>query len=111
MPKKLLDRKLLYVIFSIVMAFGLWCYVTAVEGVTDTEVISNLAVEFKGEDVLLEKGLMITSDIPAITMKFQATASNLVKLKEDGAVSISMDVESITQPGIYIVNGRKILKK
>ena len=53
MPKKLLDSKLLYVIFSVVMAFTLWCYVTTVEGVTDTEVISNIPVEFEGEDILL----------------------------------------------------------
>ena len=101
MQKKLLDSKLLYVIFSVVMAFSLWCYVTTVEGVTDTETIPNIPVVFEGEDMLLEKGLMITSDVPTVTMKFQATATNLVKLKEDGAVSISVDVASITQPGTY----------
>ena len=101
MQKKLLDSKLLYVIFSVVMAFALWCYVTTVEGVTDTETIPNIPVTFEGEDMLLEKGLMITSDVPAVTMKFQATAANLVKLKADGAVSISVDVASITQPGTY----------
>jgi len=101
MQKKLLDSKLLYVIFSVIMSFTLWCYVTTVEGVTDTETIPNIPVVFEGEDMLLEKGLMITSDAPAVTMKFQATAANLVKLKEDGAVSISVDVASITQPGTY----------
>lgn len=101
MPKKLLDSKLLYVIFSVVMAFTLWCYVTTVEGVTDTETIPNIPVVFEGEDILREKGLMITSDVPAVTMKFQATAANLVKLKTEGAVSISVDVTSITQPGTY----------
>jgi len=101
MPKKLLDSKLLYIILSVFISVSLWYYVTTVEGVTDTDTVNGIPVSFEGEDILMERGLMITSEPNYVNMKFQATATNLVKLKSEGAVSLSLDVSSITQPGTY----------
>ena len=44
---------------------------------------------------------MITSKLPDVDIKFQATAATLVKLKQNGAVTLSMDVSNISQPGAY----------
>ena len=92
MPKKLLDSKFLYIILSVIISISLWYYVTTVEGVTDTDTVNGLPVFFEGEDVLLERGLMITSEANSVNMKFQATASNLAKLKAEGAITLSLDV-------------------
>jgi len=101
MPKKLLDSKLLYIVLSVIISISLWYYVTTIEGVTDTDTVNGIPVSFEGEDVLMERGLMITSETNSVNMKFQATASNLVKLKAEDAISLSLDVSSITQPGTY----------
>ena len=101
MAKKLLDSKLLYIILSIVLSISLWYYVTTVEGVTDTDTVHNLAIELKGEDILMSNGLMITSAIPDVDLKFQATAATLVKLKQKDAITLALDVSAITQPGAY----------
>lgn len=101
MAKKILDSKLLYIILSIVLSISLWYYVTTAEGVTDTDTVHNIPVTLEGEDILMSNGLMITSEIPDVDIKFQATAATLVKLKQEGAVKLSLDVSAITQPGAY----------
>jgi len=101
MTKKILDSKLLYIILSIILSISLWYYVTTSEGVTDTDTVHNIPITLEGEDILLSNGLMITSKLPDVDIKFQATAATLVKLKQNGAVSLSMDVSNISQPGAY----------
>lgn len=103
MSKKLLDSKFLYVVLSIIISVSLWYYVTTVEGVTDTDTVHNIPVVFEGEDILMENGLMITSENPSVNMKFEGTAATLVKLKQDGAITLSVDVSAITMPGTYTV--------
>lgn len=103
MAKKLLDSKFLYVVLSIIISVSLWYYVTTVEGVTDTDTVHNIPVVFEGEDILMENGLMITSENPSVNMKFEGTAATLVKLKQDGAITLSVDVSAITMPGTYTV--------
>lgn len=101
MTKRILDSKLLYIILSIVLSVSLWYYVTTSEGVTDTDTVHNIPITLQGEDVLLSNGLMITSKLPDVDIKFQATAATLVKLKQEGTVTLSMDVSNISQPGAY----------
>lgn len=101
MTKKILDSKLLYIILSIVLSISIWYYVTTAEGVTDTDTVHNIAITLEGEDILLSNGLMITSGLPEVDIKFQATAATLVKLKQEDTVKLSMDVSNISQPGAY----------
>ena len=101
MLKKLLDSKPFYIVLSILISLALWSYVTTVEGVTDTDTVSSIPFQFEGEDILQQKGLMITSEPPAVSIKYEATTSTLIKLKQDGAVTASVDVSSISQPGTY----------
>ncbi len=100
MAKKLLDNKFLYVILSVILAFCLWFYVTAVDGVTDRKTVYNIPVTFIGEDILRDNGLMITSEIPNINMRFEAIRTTLNKLGPE-AIELFIDVSSITQPGSY----------
>ena len=101
MAKKFLDSKLLYIILSVILSVSLWYYVTTAEGVTDTDTVHNIPVTLEGEDILMSNGLMITSELPDVDIKFQATAANLVKLKQEGTIKLSLDVSAITQPGAY----------
>lgn len=101
MVKKLLDSKPFYIALSILIALALWSYVSIEEGVTSTDTVSSIPFQFEGEDILQQKGLMITSDLPSVSVKYEATSSTLIKLKQEGAVTASVDVSSISQPGTY----------
>ena len=100
MAKKLLDNKLLYVILSVFLAFCLYYYVTTVEGDTATVPVSGLTVTFEGEDILMDNGLMITSDAPKVTMTFRASTETLLRLNKDN-ITLTADVSDITEPGEY----------
>ena len=104
MVKKLLDNKLFYVVLSVLLSVSLWYYVTTVEGVTDRDTVNNIPFSFEGEDILQQKGLMITSDTPEVSIKYEATSTTLVKLKQNGAVKATVDVSSISQPGTYTLS-------
>ena len=98
MAKKLLDNKFLYVVLSVILAFCLWYYVTTVEGDSRTNTISNIPVTFIGQDVLMENGLMITSEPPTVDIEFRASATTWQRLTRD-AVKVTVDVSAITTPG------------
>ena len=101
MGKKILDSKLLYALLAIVIAIGMWFYVVTVEGLESETDITGVPVTFLNEDVLEEKGLMITSGKDQrVTLTVAGSLSNLAKLeREKENITVSIDVGKITTPG------------
>lgn len=101
MGKKILDSKLLYALLAIAVSIALWFYVAAVEGTNGDMEITGIPITFLNEDVLEERGLMISSgDDQTVTLEVSGPAGTLVKLdQEKEKIALTIDVSKITSPG------------
>lgn len=93
-----------YMVLSVVLSIILWMYVGGVVNPTGTTTIRNLPVTLVGREALESRGLMITSGADQ-TVTVRATgrrdALNILNSNSDTAISITVDVSSIDQPGQY----------
>lgn len=103
MGKKILDSKILYVVLSILLAFAAWLFVTSKDGTKDSAPFTNLPVEFVGEDILEEQGLMIVSRDVRASITVQAQPMVLAVLKSDQPKLVAT-VSSIKSEGTHGVN-------
>ena len=83
MGKKILDSKALYVVLSVLLAFAAWLFVTSKDSTKDSERFANLPVEFTGEEILEERGLMIVNRDVKATITVQASPMVLAVLKRE----------------------------
>lgn len=101
MGKKILDSKLLYALLAIVIAVALWFYVAAVENNTDDITIKGVPITFVNEEVLEERGMIISSGYnQEATLKLTGPMIELAKLdREKEKIKLTIDVGKITSPG------------
>lgn len=108
MGKKILDSKALYMALSIVLAFAAWLFVTSKDGTKDSERFANLLVEFSGEEILEERGLMIVNRDVKATITVQAAPTVLAVLKREQPRLVA-NVANISTEDTHVVNYRVIL--
>ena len=108
MGKKILDSKALYMVLSIVLAFAAWLFVTSKDGTKDSERFANLPVEFTGEEILEERGLMIVNRDVKATITVQAAPTVLAVLKREQPRLVA-NVANISTEDTHVVNYRVIL--
>ena len=108
MGKKILDSKALYMVLSIVLAFAAWLFVTSKDGTKDSERFANLLVEFSGEEILEERGLMIVNRDVKATITVQAAPTVLAVLKREQPRLVA-NVANISTEDTHVVNYRVIL--
>jgi len=94
-----MKRKVLYILLSLMIALGLWAYVVTVISPEWEQTYYDIPVVLSNENVLNERGLMITSDkIPGVTLKLYGNRSDLRKLNSSN-ITIVMDVSRISEAG------------
>lgn len=92
-------KKVLYILLSAVVAFGLWLYVITVVSPGSTDTIRGIQVNLENESVLNDRGLMVTSvKIPTITLELEGNRSDLSKLNPAN-ISIIADLAKIYNAG------------
>ncbi len=101
MGKKILDSKLLYALLAIAISIVLWFYVAAVENNTDDITIKDVPITFINEEVLEERGMMISDGLnQTATLKLTGPMIELAKLdQEKEKIKLTIDVSKITSPG------------
>lgn len=100
MGKKILNSKALHVVLSVIIAIALWFYVTSLDDNQESKTIYNIPVTFAGEDILEERGLMITSSTPTASVEVRATPTVLWKLT-NSSITLSVNVSQITEASEY----------
>ena len=102
MGKKILDSKLLYALLAIAISFALWFYVAAVENNTDDITIKGVPITFVNEEVLEERGMMISAGRDqTATLKLTGPMIELAKLdQEKEKINLTIDVGKIISPGV-----------
>lgn len=94
-----MKSKVLTVLLSAVIAFGLWLYVISVERTQIEYTFHNVPVIFDGESVLEDRGLMITSDMDqVVTLTLSGNRSDLNKLKNSD-ITVLVDLTRIYEAG------------
>ena len=104
MGKKILDSKILYMVLSVILTVGFWCYVTSTDGTPQSETYRNVPVIFEGRDILEERGLMIVDDNVTATVRAQATPAVHARLTEglsNGTLTVTVKVSNIIEEGSH----------
>lgn len=86
---------------SVVIAFALWFYVISVVSPESEETFYDIPVSYQN-DILDERGLMIVSDTPTVTLKLKGNRSDLNELNPSN-ITILVDLAAIQAPGTQML--------
>ena len=95
-----MKSKFLRILLSAVVAFALWCFVIMVEQPESENTYYDIPVVLLNENVLAERGLMIVSERPTVTLRLSSTRTNLNNLNESN-INVIANVASISTPGTH----------
>ena len=98
-----MKNKILSIVLSAVVAFGLWLYVVTVVSPGSEATYYNVPVVLQNENVLQERGLMITSDLPTVNLDLSGNRTDLNKLDSKN-INILVNVASIEAAGTHQLN-------
>lgn len=99
-----MNRKIPYIILSLLISLILWIYMVGVEQPETEEVLSGIKVVLKGEQQLFEdRRLIVTSEsTPTISLLVRGNMVNLSKLKNrKNEIVVTADLSVITSAGPY----------
>ena len=103
MGKKILDSRFLYIVLSILIAIGLWLFVTANDETPHSQPIRGIPVTFTGEDILAERGLMLVDGPYTASVTVQATNIVLANLTSR-TMQVTANVSGIAEEGTHTVS-------
>lgn len=93
--------KLICLLISLVTSLVLWSYVVTVVNTEMTETFYRIPVVFSGEDILAERGLVITKGRDAtVTLQLTSSRSVVQQLSSEN-ITITVDVSKITAAGDF----------
>lgn len=95
-----MKNKVFSIVLSVVVAFGLWLYVVMVVSPGSENTYYNIPVVLQNENVLKDRGLMITSDLPAVTLTLSGNRTDLNKLDENN-INILVNAAGIEAAGTH----------
>lgn len=99
-----MKQKVLYMLMSLLVAFGVWSYVVTVVSPESEATYYNIPVVLTNESVLLEKGLMVTSDTnPSVTLQLRGNRTDLNDLKTSD-ITVLADLSKINAPGEQLLS-------
>lgn len=97
-----MKNKALTIVLSVLIAFGLWLYVITVVNPESENTYYDIPVTYQNESVLADRGLMIVSDIPKVTLRLSGNRTDLVNLNESN-IKVLVNVASIESPGTHLL--------
>lgn len=90
-----MKNKFLMALLSFAIAFGLWLYVINYVSLDSEDTFYNIPVNFTGESMLQERGLMITDGRDAtVSLRLSGKRSDLMEL-ESSNITIEVDLSSL----------------
>ena len=104
MGKKFTESKIFNIILSVLIAVGLWVYVTASVSDTGESTVRNIPVTVVGEETLNAKGLMIDPDTKlTVNARVSGSRDLLANMASEPSeyFSATINVAEITEPGTY----------
>lgn len=89
-------------LLSVLIAFGLWWYVISAVSPGFSDTVYNIPVVLEGENLLNERGLMITGvSHSRVSLRLSGNRSNVVKINAENTTA-RVDVSKISETGSQI---------
>ena len=99
-----MKQKALYMLVSLLVAFGIWTYVVTVVSPESENTYYNIPVVLSNEAALLEKGMMVTSGSnPTVTLQLRGNRADLNGLKNSD-ITVVADLSKINAPGEQLLS-------
>lgn len=95
-----MKNKALAILLSAVVAFSLWFYVITVVSPESEKTYYNIPVVLQNKNILSERGLMIVSEEPTVTLALKSDRTILNSLNENN-INVIINVANIERPGIH----------
>jgi len=95
-----MKNKFLAMAFSVVVAFGLWLFVITVVSPESEKTYFDIPVVLQNKDVLSQRGLMIVSDTPKVTLALKSDRSTLNELNENN-INVIADLSTVEKDGTH----------
>lgn len=95
-------NKVLTLLLSVIIAFGLWVYVITVVNPESEDIYYDIPVVYQNENVLADRGLMITSDTPKVTLRLAGNRADLINLNATN-INVLVNLASIEAPGTHLL--------
>lgn len=102
-----MKNKIWQITLSLVISFALWLYVVSVVTPEAEETFYDIPVSYQN-DILDERGLMIVSDTPTVTLKLKGNRTDLNELNANN-ITVLVNLASIQTPGTQMLNYNVIL--
>lgn len=96
-----MNNKFVRFVLSAVIAFALWLYVISVVSPESEDTFYDIPVSYQN-DVLEERGLMIVSEPPTVTLKLKGNRSDLNELNASN-ITILVNLAEIQTPGTHVL--------
>lgn len=94
-----MKNKILTLLLSVGIAFGLWLYVITEVSTEIDRFYNNIPISFRGESILRERGLMITDkEIPTVDLELVGNRSELNKLSSSN-ITVMVDLAYVYDTG------------
>ena len=93
-------NKILPLLLSFACAFALFCYVITFVSADREETFYDIPVSFQGEAIMEDRGLMLVSEHPTVTLTLHGKRSELNKL-DSSKITIFADLSKIDGPGTH----------
>lgn len=98
-----MKSKLVTFLLALLFAIGLWVFVVTVEQPESESTYYDIPVSYQNEDVLAERGLMIVSERPTVTLKLKSTRTNLRNLNEAN-INVLVNLANVRDAKTYSLN-------
>jgi len=95
-----MKNKPLAILMSVLVAFGLWLYVITVVSPESEKTYYEIPVVIQSKNILTERGLMIVSEEPKVTLELKSSRAILRELNEAN-INVITNVANIEKPGTY----------
>lgn len=95
-----MKSKILTVVLAVALAFGLWLYVINVVSPESEMTYYDIPVILQNEDILSERGMMIVSETPKVTLQLTGNRTDLNNLNEAN-INLIVNVATISTPGTH----------
>lgn len=95
-----MKNKALAFLLSAVVAFGLWLYVITVVSPESEKTYYDIPVVMQNKNILSERGMMLVSDDPKVTLALKSDRSILSDLNESN-INVIINLANIEKPGTH----------
>lgn len=100
-----MKNKIITLLLALLFSCGLWLFVVTVEQPESENTYYDIPVIYQndGEALLKDRGLMIVSERPTVTLKLKSTRTNLRNLNESN-INILVSLANVTTAGSHKLN-------